>query len=68
MGVLGAGTGASGPAPKWKPVLKIFTYARRPNAQIQDRLGSGSLCCRSIARRCWNVVWGLGAPCRNVLA
>ena len=32
VGVLGAGTGASGPAPKWKPVLEIFTNALRPNA------------------------------------
>ena len=34
----------------------------------QDRLGSGSLCRRSIARRCWNVIWDFGVPGRGGLA
>ena len=65
---LGAGTGAAGPAPKWKPLLEILPHALQAKAQIQDRLGSGSLCRRSIARRCWNVIWGFGVPCRDMPA
>lgn len=47
-----------------RPRIEDFSHILRS----QDRLGSRSLRCRSIARRCWNVIWGLMAPCRDVLA
>ena len=49
-------------------VLPVPGMASRDELRSHDRLGSRSLRCRSIARRCWNVIWDLGVPCRDVLA